>query len=103
MDLELDEFGLRRLKGEPPSFEYLTTMPMRSLTKERVEELQKRYADKQVELATLMEKTPSMMWKEELLKLKEYLIKREENRKKTEAKELLVPNKAKASSRKKKK
>ena len=103
LDLELDEFGLRRLKGEPPSFEYLTTMPMRSLTKERVEELQKRYADKQVELATLMEKTPSMMWKEELLKLKEYLIKREENRKKTEAKELLVPNKAKASSRKKKK
>jgi DNA topoisomerase-2 len=107
VDTELEEFGLRRLKGEPPSFDYLTSMPMRSLTKERVEELQKKYADKQQELAVLENKTPSMLWTDELSNLKIFLRKQEEAKQKEALKESLLPTKskgkAKASSRTKKK
>ena len=107
LDQEFEEFGLRRLKGEPPSYDYLTTMQMRSLTKERVEELQKRYADKQVELATLEAKTPTMLWTSELGNLKSFLIKQKQSMDKALKKELLSSKSSKgksnASSNKKKK
>ena len=82
-------------------------MQMRSLTKERVEELQKRYADKQVELATLEAKTPTMLWTSELGNLKSFLIKQKQSMDKALKKELLSSKSSKgksnASSNKKKK
>ncbi len=75
VDAELSEFGLRRLVGEPPSFDYLTDMKMSSQTKKRVDELKKRYQDKEEELAILQNTHPDQIWKSELLELKAYLEK----------------------------
>lgn len=74
VDVELEAYGLRRLVGDPPSYDYLVNMPMRSQTKERVAELRKRLADKQQELGILEGKLPTDLWEEELLELREFII-----------------------------
>lgn len=75
VDEELEAFGLRRLKGEPPSFDYLTDMKMSSLTLERVEALLKQWEDKKVELANVEASTPENLWKTELIELRGVLVK----------------------------
>lgn len=74
VDSELDLYGLRRLVGEPPSYDYLVSMQMRSQTKERVEELRKRLADKQQELGILEGRLPTEIWESELVELRQFIV-----------------------------
>jgi len=55
------------------TFDYLTSMPLRSLTKKRLEELMKQEKDKQIEYDALKSKTIKQLWKDDLNVLeKEY-------------------------------
>ena len=74
VDTDLEEYGLRRLKGEPPSFDYLTDMKLSSLTMERVLALEKQWEEKRKELADIEASTPSSLWKAELIELRDALI-----------------------------
>lgn len=55
------------------SYDYLINMPIRSFTKEKVEELEREKSRLQKQHADLMKKTPSQMWKEELGELMRFL------------------------------
>ena len=91
VDKELEEFGLRRLVGDPVNYDYLTDMKMSSQTKKRVDELKKRFQDKEVELANVESTHPPQMWKNELTELKTYILKgTSEEKKKTKAKRKLT-------------
>jgi DNA topoisomerase-2 len=61
--LETNEFP--RL-GEPASYRYLIDMPIRSLTKRKVEELKKQLTDRERELADLLRKEVHELWMEDL-------------------------------------
>ena len=75
VELELQANGLRKLVGSPPSYDYITDMKMSSQTKERVDELNKKYNDKQQELNSLLDTTPKEIWLKELKQLKEVIVK----------------------------
>ncbi len=72
---ELEAFGLRKLVGEPASFNYLTDMKMSSQTKSRVDELKQKFKNKEEELHLLENTSADQLWKNELRQLKEYLTK----------------------------
>ena len=75
VDSELEAFGLRRLVGDPPNFNYLTDMKMSSQTKSKVEELMKRFHNKEEELNLLQNTEAEQIWKRELIELRDYLTK----------------------------
>ena len=66
----LEEHGLQKVKG---SYEYLMSLHMRSLTKERSEMLIREAANLREELNTLSGKSPESLWLEELEELQECL------------------------------
>lgn len=78
--------------GNAPSYDYITTMQLFSLTKDKIDELQKKIDEKEEELAEIMGKTEIDIWTEELdefvdvynewIKEKEELYKEEEKKKK---------------------
>ncbi|KAG7450762.1 type II DNA topoisomerase [Guyanagaster necrorhizus] len=47
-------------------FDYLLTMPIYNLTKEKIDKLRQQAADKEAELLALLEVTPKQMWNEDL-------------------------------------
>ncbi|KAK0198122.1 DNA topoisomerase II [Armillaria mellea] len=47
-------------------FDYLLTMPIYNLTKEKIEKLRQQAADKEAELLALLEVTPKQMWNDDL-------------------------------------
>jgi DNA topoisomerase-2 len=55
------------------TYNYLLSMPLYNLTKEKIKELQKDMNDKDIEYNTLDENSIRDMWKTELIKLKENL------------------------------
>jgi len=57
------------------SFEYLLSMPIYSLTKERVEDLQKKISEKQSEIAELEKLTVEDIWLRELDRFEESYIR----------------------------
>merc|ERR1711916_395187 len=48
------------------SYNYITLMPLFSLTKEKIDELNKEYDDKKMELEDLENKEAKEIWKDEL-------------------------------------
>lgn len=62
-------------KVTPQPYQYLLSMAMDSLTKEKVEKLREDYKSKNAELETLKSKTPVQLWKEDLLQLKDIIDK----------------------------
>ena len=81
VDNDLVVFGLRRVSSnksgdqDEPTFDYLTSMPMHMLTKEKAAELEQKCADKLKELKDLEDTSPTKMWLTELNDLKMVIIK----------------------------
>ncbi|XP_047465967.1 DNA topoisomerase 2-alpha isoform X2 [Mugil cephalus] len=70
---EEDEEGAEKEDTSGPDYNYLLSMPMWFLTKEKKEELCKQRDAKLTELNTLKKKTPADMWKEDLAAFSEEL------------------------------
>lgn len=66
VESELESIDLDRIND---SFDYLTSMPIRSLTKKKIEELKKQLANREEEYKVVEGKTPTGMWKEDLSKI----------------------------------
>lgn len=79
VDIQLDKLELPKLskltyeeddensKKKEPSYDYLTSMPMRSLTKKRVEDLMKEKGEIETELDILEASTEKDLWLEDLM------------------------------------
>lgn len=55
------------------TFDYLLNMPMRTMTKKKLDELNKQLLEKGILLEELMNKNPKLLWKEDLEQLKKNL------------------------------
>ena len=55
------------------TFDYLLNMPMRTMTKKKLDELNKQLLEKGILLEELMNKNPKSLWKEDLEQLKKNL------------------------------
>ncbi|TKS89985.1 DNA topoisomerase 2-alpha [Collichthys lucidus] len=73
MEDDDEEEGAEKDKSGP-DYNYLLSMPMWYLTKEKKEELCKQRDAKLTELNTLKKKTPSDLWKEDLVAFSEELV-----------------------------
>ncbi|KAJ8404372.1 hypothetical protein AAFF_G00341450 [Aldrovandia affinis] len=82
-----------------PDYNYLLSMPMWFLTKEKKEELCKQRDTKLTELNTLKEKTPDYLWREDLAAFTEEL-ERVEAKEKESAAVVVKPAKGKAARQK---
>jgi DNA topoisomerase-2 len=69
-DDNLDDFG-KQIKKSLKTYDYVTTLPLFSLTDEKIEELEKQHNDKKEELELYMNKTEKDIWKMELKELLE--------------------------------
>ena len=67
-----EELKLRKIND---SYDYLVNMPMKSVTKEKVNELKKQYQDKDSEIKYLEKTNANEMWFKELTEVKEMLEK----------------------------
>ncbi|XP_060883763.1 DNA topoisomerase 2-alpha isoform X2 [Labrus mixtus] len=76
---EEEEAGQEDTSG--PDYNYLLSMPMWFLTKEKKEELCKQRDAKMTELNTLKQKTPADLWKEDLAAFSEELERLEQKEK----------------------
>ena len=83
LEKELEELEFPRLSrnSENESYNYLLSMPLWSLTREKVEELQKQHDDKETEYETLKATSEEEIWLSELDELEEAYIKWYENKK----------------------
>ena len=78
VDEELLAYGLRRVypnADSEPTFDYLTSMAMHMMTKEKAEELEKKCQDKLKELQDLEDTSPQTIWAGELKELKDVITK----------------------------
>lgn len=80
-------FGMLQSKGydilhEESNYNYLTKMPMDSVTEENVEKLNKEYLDKKNQLEIVKTITTNMMWLNELQILKQQYMEYKEERNK---------------------
>ena len=80
-ELEKLEFPRLSRNNENESYNYLLSMPLWSLTKEKVDELQKQHDDKETEYETLKTTSEEEIWLSELDELEEAYIKWYENKK----------------------
>ena len=55
-----------KIPDEPIIYDYLLRMPFYSLTKEKVEELNKQYSKKKQEFDILNNKSPTQLWLDDL-------------------------------------
>ncbi|XP_026171924.1 DNA topoisomerase 2-alpha isoform X2 [Mastacembelus armatus] len=78
-----DEEGAEKEDTSGPDYNYLLSMPMWFLTKEKKEELCKQKDAKLTELNTLKKKTPSDLWREDLAAFLEELTNIEAKEKET--------------------
>jgi DNA topoisomerase-2 len=60
-----------KAENENPSYDYLTSMPIRSMTKRKIEELKKQLDDKKMELETLKARTINEYWTIDLDRISE--------------------------------
>eukprot|EP01028_Stygiella_incarcerata_P004101 TRINITY_DN185_c0_g1_i1.p1 TRINITY_DN185_c0_g1~~TRINITY_DN185_c0_g1_i1.p1 ORF type:complete len:1625 (-),score=533.53 TRINITY_DN185_c0_g1_i1:176-5050(-) len=73
---ELEELGFQKmLKNDILGYDYLLSMPLWSLTLEKVEELRKQRAEKEEELSSVLKKSLEALWEEDLLALETELEK----------------------------
>ncbi|XP_065805899.1 DNA topoisomerase 2-alpha isoform X1 [Labrus bergylta] len=79
IDNDEEEAGQEDTSG--PDYNYLLSMPMWFLTKEKKEELCKQRDAKMTELNTLKQKTPADLWKEDLAAFSEELERLEQKEK----------------------
>ena len=70
LEKELENMSLRKVNN---SYDYLTDMPQKALSKEKVIQLKNKYDKKMKEIDLLESKTPKMIWSEELKELKTVL------------------------------
>ena len=74
-DANLPKFTKGKLEYDPkaendnPSYDYLTSMPIKSMTKRKIEELKKQLDDKKMELETLKGRTINEYWTNDLDKI----------------------------------
>jgi DNA gyrase/topoisomerase IV subunit B len=66
---EIDEENVENGKGTEPSYDYLTRMPIISMTKEKIEELETSCKNKKKEVKDLLSKTNKDLWKDDLNEL----------------------------------
>nr|ADL09409.1 DNA topoisomerase II [Omphalotus nidiformis] len=66
-------------EGSASDYDYLLSMPIWNLTKEKFEKLRKQAADQEAELLRLLEKTPKDLWNADLDKFMEDWSKSEED------------------------
>lgn len=96
---EVDQGGIDdgdnsvKVKAKPPSYDYLLTMHIMSLTRERYEKLLKDRGDAEDRLNTLLATGIKDMWKTELNKFLEDYDKFLENDKKQRLDDVVVPSK----------
>ena len=78
----LENYGLLKISKitfedindeDEKTFDYLLNMPMRTMTKKKLDELNKQYDDKTELLKTLQSKNAKQLWKEDLKELKKQL------------------------------
>ena len=82
IECELSANGLRKLIND--NFDYLIDMKMSSQTKEKVEELNKKYEDKEKELNLVIDMSEKDRWLLEIKEIEDF-IKKEEKAEKKEA------------------
>ncbi|XP_040923149.1 DNA topoisomerase 2-alpha isoform X3 [Toxotes jaculatrix] len=85
MEEEEAEEGAEKEDTSGPDYNYLLSMPMWFLTKEKKEELCKQRDAKLTELNTLKKKSPSDLWKEDLAAFSEELVRVEAKEKENAA------------------
>ncbi|XP_015240259.1 PREDICTED: DNA topoisomerase 2-alpha-like [Cyprinodon variegatus] len=91
-----EEEGEEKEDNSGPDYNYLLSMPMWFLTKEKKEELCKQRDAKMTELNTLKKKTPSDLWKEDLAAFSEELERLEASEKENAAAPVKKTGKGKA-------
>eukprot|EP01117_Protostelium_nocturnum_P016728 TRINITY_DN6686_c0_g1_i1.p1 TRINITY_DN6686_c0_g1~~TRINITY_DN6686_c0_g1_i1.p1 ORF type:complete len:1240 (-),score=441.38 TRINITY_DN6686_c0_g1_i1:349-4068(-) len=62
-------------KGESEGFDYLLSIPLYSLTSERMEKLEKEKTSREKELKKMQKATAIDLWREELISLREEIVK----------------------------
>ena len=75
IEIKLEEFEFPRLgknrDDDKVSYDYLLSLPIYNLTKEKIDELKKQSGDKETEYSTLKEMTVESIWLSELEQLQE--------------------------------
>ncbi|KAF5361648.1 hypothetical protein D9758_007365 [Tetrapyrgos nigripes] len=69
------------ITGTTTDYDYLLSMPIWNLTKEKIEKLRQQAAGQEAELLAMLKKTPKEMWNEDLDKFLEEWTKSEEEHK----------------------
>ena len=59
--------------GSEGTYDYLTRMPIMSLTEERISDLSRQCDNKRSELEDILSKTSKDLWRDDLMKLREFL------------------------------
>ena len=78
---QLPKFTKGKLEYDPkaendnPSYDYLTNMPIKSITKRKIEELKKQLDDKTMELDVLKNRTINEFWTIDLDKINDIYVK----------------------------
>lgn len=72
-DEVLETLAERKYKRFDESYDYLTHMPMISLTREKIDSLEASFKAKKSELASLLSKSNIDLWREDLLELKQHI------------------------------
>ncbi|THU89449.1 type II DNA topoisomerase [Dendrothele bispora CBS 962.96] len=67
--------------GTTTDYDYLLSMPIWNLTKEKIDKLRQQAADQEAQLLVMLKKTPKEMWNEDLEKFLEEWAKAEEEHK----------------------
>ena len=87
--LKIKEYPkIETIKGKEESYDYLLNMQIRSLTKKKMEELNKLYENKKMQYEILKKKTEKDIWKEDLSKLKEAYTKCNKKKNKSNLKKI---------------
>ena len=79
LDNDMDQLGLIKMDDK---YDYLTSMTLKSLTKEKVDELEKKYKNKIEEIKNLEAISPSDIWKKELIELGTFIKSQNKSSKK---------------------
>ena len=78
LEKEMLGIGLEKIsskEGETKTFDYLLTMPIKSMTKKKVEDLKKELEKLRVSLEEIKTKSPRILWKEDLEEFKKEYAK----------------------------
>jgi DNA topoisomerase-2 len=77
IEVQLEKHKFPKIEN---SYNYLLSMPIYNLTREKIEELKKQEEEKQADFDVLVEKTPQKIWLEDLSELESVYDKWIENK-----------------------